>query len=79
MEVNVSPETENQLTEIAERIGARVADYAGFLLEQKLRENGGASQVNGEEKETGEDEDTDPDALARAIDELPNQTPEEAE
>jgi hypothetical protein len=79
MEVNVSPETENQLTERAERIGARVADYAGFLLEQKLRENGAAQPVNGVEKETAEDDDTDPDALAHALAELFNETPEEAE
>jgi tRNA(fMet)-specific endonuclease VapC len=30
MEVNVSPETENQLSEMAEQIGARVADYAAI-------------------------------------------------
>ncbi|MGH9753881.1 MAG: hypothetical protein ACREA2_13965 [Blastocatellia bacterium] len=79
MEVNVSPETEGQLKEMAEQMGAQVADYAGFLLEQKLRENGAAHPVNGVEGAVEEDEDIDPDALARAIDELLNQTPEEAE
>src|SRR5262249_15733867 len=79
MEVNVSPETESQLKEIAEQMGARVADYAGFLLEQKLRENGAPHPVNGVEGATEKDEDTDPDALTRAIDELLNQTPEEVE
>ncbi|MGH9767983.1 MAG: hypothetical protein ACREAB_11160 [Blastocatellia bacterium] len=76
MEVNVSPETESQLTEMAGQIGCRVADYAGFLLEEKLREDAKAARING-----GSSEDLDEDhyALEHAIAKLLSRTPEEVE
>lgn len=79
MIVNVTPETEKQLTALAEQVGAPVAVYAGHLLEQKLRESRGPHAVNGATKTVvpEKDEDTDPDALAKAIAKLLNQTPEE--
>jgi hypothetical protein len=76
MEVNVSPETENQLAEKAEQIGARVSDYAGFLLEKKLQEEAEAAKVNGG---SYEDLDEDPYALEHAIAKLLSRTPEEIE
>ncbi len=76
MEVNVSPETENQLTELAQRIGTRVADYAGYLLEEKLREENEAAKVNGK---SYADLDEDPYALEHAIAKLLSRTPEEIE
>jgi len=76
MEVNVSPETESQLSEMAEQIGARVADYAGFLLEEKLREDAEAAKSNGG---ASEDLDEDPYALEHAIAKLLSRTPEEVE
>ncbi|MGH9835367.1 MAG: hypothetical protein ACREBD_17770 [Blastocatellia bacterium] len=76
MEVNVSPETENQLTERAEQIGARVSDYAGFLLEKKLQEDAEAEKINGR---SNEDLDEDPYALEHAIAKLLSRTPEEVE
>ena len=81
MIINVTPETEKQLTALAERVGAPVAVYAGYLLEQKLHENGGQNGVNGSAKVVAQDydEDTNPNALAEAIAELLNQTPEKME
>jgi len=82
MEVNVSPEIEKRLTEMASQTGARVADYAGFLLERQVREKADESRVNGLKHFNGADEgddDTDPDALAHALAELFSETPEEAE
>jgi hypothetical protein len=81
MIVNVTPETEKQLAERAGRIGLPVAVYAGHLLEQKIQENRGPHAINGDTKTIApeEDEDTDPDALAKAIAKLLNQTPEEVE
>jgi len=78
MEVNVSPETEKRLTEMASQSGARVADYAGFLLDQKVRESDDEAFANGA-NENGEDLDTNPNALAEAIQKLLNRTPEEKE
>lgn len=68
MIVNVSPEVEDQLTELAHKNGQPVAEVAGALLEEKLRE----SSV-----QSNEEADTDPDALARAIARMRNRTPEE--
>lgn len=81
MIVNVTPETEKQLTRLAERVGAPVAVYAGYLLEQKLHEKNGQQAVNGSVNtaEQDDDEDSDPDALAKAISKLLNKTPEERE
>lgn len=76
MEVNVSPEIENQLTERAEQIGARVSDYAGFLLEKKLQEDTETEKINGR---SNEDLDEDPYALDHAIAKLLSRTPEEVE
>lgn len=78
MIVNVTPETEKQLTALAERVGAPVAVYAGYLPEQKLHENGGRNGVNGSTNVVAQDDDdTDPDALAKAMAKLLNRTPEE--
>ena len=81
MIVNVTVETEKLLAERAAWIGVPVAVYAGYLLEQKLRENGSPQAANGtaEALAMEDDEDTDPDALAKAIAKLLNQTPEEKE
>lgn len=81
MIVNVTPETEKQLTALAERVGAPVAVYAGYLLEQKLHENGGQNGLNGSAKFVAQDndDDTNPNALAEAMAELLNRTPEEME
>ena len=80
MIINVTPETEKQLTALAERVGAPVAVYAGHLLEQKLHENGEQNGVNGSAKVVAQDDDdTDPDALAKAISQMLNRTPEELE
>jgi hypothetical protein len=79
MVINVSPETEKQLVEAAARIGARVADYAGFLLERTLRGNGNVHSVNGAQKSEREAKAKQPNALAHAMAELSNQTPEERE
>ncbi|MCI0387611.1 MAG: hypothetical protein MOB07_02410 [Acidobacteria bacterium] len=76
MEVNVSPETESQLSEMAEQIGVRVADYAGFLLEKKVREYAEAARSNGG---SSENLDEDPYALEHAIAKLLSRTPEEVE
>ncbi len=78
MEINVLPETEKRLTEMAEQTGARVADYAGSLLDQKVRESDDESFANGA-NEKSEDSDTNPDALAEAMQKLLNRTPEEKE
>lgn len=67
MIVNVSSEIEEQLTKLAHKNGKPVADLAGVLLAQKLRE----APV------PQEDEDADPDALARAIAKMASRTPEE--
>ncbi|MEK7833483.1 MAG: hypothetical protein AAB401_20500 [Acidobacteriota bacterium] len=77
MVITVTQETEKQLTALAERVGAPVAVYAGHLLEQKLHENGGRNGNHGFTVQ--DDDDTDPDALAKAIAELSNRTPEEIE
>ena len=82
MIVNVTPETEKQLTVLAEQVGAPVAVYAGYLLEQKLHENGARNGMNGSTNVVAQeecDDDTDPDALAKAIAALLNQTPQERE
>lgn len=67
MIVNVSSEIEGQLTKLAHKNGKPVADVAGASLAQKLREV----------PVPQEDEDTDPDALARAIAKMTSRTPEE--
>jgi hypothetical protein len=79
MIVNVTPETEKQLVQRAMRIGVPVAVYAGHLLEQKLQENVAQNGANGSPQliTQEDDDDTDPDALAKAIAKLLNQTPEE--
>lgn len=79
MIVNVTPETEKQLVQRAMRIGVPVAVYAGHLLEQKLQENVAQNVANGSPQliTQEDDDDTDPDALAKAIAKLLNQTPEE--
>ncbi len=71
MVVNVSPETEKQLAELAARNGKPVPDFAGSLLEEKLREVQPGDSLN------GTDDDIDPDALARAVAQMINRTPEE--
>jgi hypothetical protein len=78
MEINVLPETERRLTEMATQIGARVADYAGFLLDQKVRESDDETFANGA-NENSEDLDINPNALAEARQKLLNRTPEEKE
>lgn len=78
MVINVSPEIEQRLTEIAARMGARVADYAGSLLEQQFRNESPKNGVNGLNG-TDEDSDTNPNALAEAMQRLFNRTPEEME
>ncbi len=73
MIVNVSPETEKQLAELAARNGEPVPDFAGSLLEEKLREVQPGEGLN------GTDDDVDPDALERAVAQMINRTPEEIE
>jgi hypothetical protein len=53
MVINVSLEIEKKLIELAERIGAPPADYAGFLLEKKLE---GDAFINGNAGITNERE-----------------------
>ena len=72
MIVNVSPETEKQLAELAAQNGQPVADFAGALLEETLRAQPLQSGANGSD-------DEDPDALARAVAKVLNRTPEERE
>ncbi|MDX2045015.1 MAG: hypothetical protein SF097_27635 [Acidobacteriota bacterium] len=80
MVITVTQETEKQLTALAERVGAPVAVYAGHLLEQKLQENGWQNGKNGSGVVVEDnDDDTDPDALAKAMASLLNRTPEEIE
>jgi hypothetical protein len=68
MIVSVSPEVEDQLAQLAHKNGKPIAEVAGALLEEKLRESLALKD---------EEEDTDPDALARAIARMTNRTPEE--
>lgn len=79
MVINISPETEKQLTEIAKRFGTPLPDYAGNLLETKLREETVKAKANGHSPEDENDPDRDPDALTKAIAELQSRTPEERE
>jgi len=79
MVVNVSPETENKLIEIAKRFGTPPDVYAGNLLETKLRELTAKSLADGYSAEDENDPDKDPNALAKAMAELLNRTPEEIE
>ncbi|MGH9798832.1 MAG: hypothetical protein ACRD82_00565 [Blastocatellia bacterium] len=81
MIINVTPETEKRLAELAVLIGAPVAVYAGYLLEQKLHENGWQNGLNGSTNVAAQDgdDDTDPDALAKAMAKVLNRTPEERE
>lgn len=76
MVITVTQETEKQLTALAERVGAPVAVYAGHLLEQRLHENGGR---NGSTKFVAQDDDDDiePNALAKAMAKMLSRTPEE--
>jgi hypothetical protein len=72
MVVNVSPEAEKILGELAARNGISVPEIAGELLEEKLKETHTITS-------TDEDGDFDPDALERAIAQMTNRTPEEVE
>jgi hypothetical protein len=47
MNVNVSPEVEQQLLALAAQVGKDAADLGGSLLEEKMRESGFLSDVNG--------------------------------
>ncbi|MDQ3012347.1 MAG: hypothetical protein M3X11_16755 [Acidobacteriota bacterium] len=77
MVVNVSPETESKLIEIAKRFGTPPDVYAGNLLETKLREVTAKAIADGYSAEDEDDPDRDPDALAKAMAKLLNRTPEE--
>ena len=70
MIVNVSPETERKLNELAARNGKAAPDLAGSLLEEKLRET---------PPFVPSESDEEPDALTKAIAKLTSRTPEEAE
>ncbi len=72
MNVNISPEAENQLTRMAAQSGQNVADFAGTLLEEKLCETPSPSGTNG-------NADEDPEALIKAVTKLLNRTPDEIE
>lgn len=72
MVVNVSPEAEKILGELAARNGISAPEMAGELLEEKLKETYTISP-------TDEDGDFDPDALERVIAQMTNRTPEEIE
>ncbi len=72
MNINVSPEVEQQLVALAAQVGKDAADLGGSLLEEKMRESGFLSDNNGTEVE-------DPEALARAVAAMTNRTPEEIE
>jgi hypothetical protein len=72
MIVNVSPEAEKMLGELAARNGKPAPEMAGELLEEKLKETRSLAL-------TDEDGDFDPDALERAIAQMMNRTPEEVE
>lgn len=77
MIVTLAPETEKQLVEKATCAGVSVGDYARHLLEQKLYENG--KQRAAMDFNRQEEEDTEPDALAKAMARMLNRTPEEIE
>jgi hypothetical protein len=79
MVVNLSPETEHKLIEIARRFGTPPDVYAGNLLETKLREITAKAMADGYSAEDEDDPDRDPNALAKAMAELLNRTPEEIE
>ncbi|MGH9938874.1 MAG: hypothetical protein ACREAM_21745 [Blastocatellia bacterium] len=72
MIVNVSPEAEKMLGELAARNGRPAPEVAGELLEEKLKETASLAL-------TDEDGDFDPDALERAIAQMMSRTPEEIE
>src|SRR5262245_6109568 len=72
MIVNVSPEAEKMLGELAARNGKPVTEMAGELLEEKLKETRALSL-------TDKDGDFDLGALERAIAQMMNRTPEEVE
>lgn len=79
MIVNISPETEKRLTEAAKQVGARVADYAGFLIEQNLSEKISVNGANDVSHQLKHIKDEDPDALVKAMARLQNRTSEEIE
>jgi hypothetical protein len=72
MVVNVSPEAEKILGELAARNGISAPQMAGELLEEKLKETYTISP-------TDEGCDFVPDALERVIAQMTNRTPEEVE
>jgi hypothetical protein len=72
MNINVSPEVEKQLQALAAKVGKDAADLGGSMLEEKMREGGFLSDVNGADTD-------DPEALARAVAAMTNRTPEEIE
>lgn len=72
MIVNVSPEAERMLGELAARNGKPEPEMAGELLEEKLKETHSLAPAE-------EDGDFDSDALERAIAQMMNRPPEEVE
>jgi hypothetical protein len=72
MHINIPPEVEQQLIALAAQEGKDVADLGGFLLEEKMREEGLLSDVD-------ESDIDDPAALARAIAAMADRAPEEVE
>jgi hypothetical protein len=81
MLINISLEAEQRLTQIAEMAGVSVADYAGAMLEERvyhLTRRWDTTEPPAF-NEPLDEEDEDPDALQKAVDELLNRSPEEIE
>ena len=68
--IDLSPETERKLRELAKERGQDLADYARSLIEREVREHTGTPIETLVSPE-------DPDALARAIAVMTNRTPEQ--